>query len=318
METSSIKNLTLPAAADTHNAFDAWQRYLRTERRVSPHTIRAYTADVISFIEFLSAYHGTPTTLSLIADAPLGDFRAWLSDQARAGRGNTSRARTLSGLKNFLSFLDKNGYLHNAAARLVRTPKRPRKLPKALAADEIFTLLANTTPDTTGAPEWVAWRDRALFTLLYGCGLRIAEALSLTLRDLPGDDRYLRVVGKGSKERQVPVLPQIITALNRYRAACPMAETPDRPLFIGVKGDCLNQGMAQKAMRNLRAQLGLPESATPHALRHSFATHLLENGANLREIQDLLGHASLSTTQIYTDINAEEMLRIYKAAHPRA
>jgi len=302
----------LPAAADVMDALSAWHRYLTSERMVSPHTLRAYQSDVQSFILFLSAHHGTATTLALIADAPLGDFRGWLSTQATGGRTATSRARTLSGLKNFLKFLDKNGYLHNAAARLLRTPKRPKKLPKALAADQIFTLTANTDM----AAGWMGARDRALLTLLYGCGLRIAEALSLTFADLPRDG-YLRVIGKGRKERMVPVLPQVTSALETYLALYPFAKTSDRPVFVGVKGGVLNQGMAQKAVRTLRAALGLPDTTTPHALRHSFATHLLENGANLREIQDLLGHASLSTTQIYTDINAEELIRIYKAAHPR-
>ena len=304
----------LPVAADTMDALGAWHRYLSSERMVSPHTLRAYQADVQSFLLFLSKHHGTEVRLAMIADASLTDFRAWLSSQAGKGHTASSRARTLSGLKNFLKFLDRNGYLHNAAARLLRTPKRPKKLPKALSADQIFTLIANVD---LGGAGWITLRDRALFTLLYGCGLRIAEGLALTFADLPRDG-YLRVMGKGRKERLVPVLPQVTAALDRYLAAYPFAKTADRPLFAGVKGNALNQGMAQKCLRTLRVALDLPETATPHALRHSFATHLLENGANLREIQDLLGHASLSTTQIYTDINAEELIRIYKSAHPRA
>ena len=304
----------LPIAPDVQDAFQRWHQYLTTERHVSRHTLRAYDADVRSFLMFLSSHHGHAVQLAHLADAPLIDFRAWLARQAGAGRGASSRARTLSGLKNFLVFLDKQGLLHNAAARLVRSPKIPKKLPKALAADNIFALIENAD---TMAADWTGARDRALFTLLYGCGLRIDEALALRLVDLPRDG-YLRVMGKGSKERQVPVLPQVIAALDRYRAACPFPETADRPLFVGVKGARLNQGMAQKALRHLRIALGLPNTATPHALRHSFATHLLENGANLREIQDLLGHASLSTTQMYTDVNAEELIRIYKSAHPRA
>lgn len=304
--------LTLPAAPDMMDALTAWHRYLSTERAVSPHTLRAYSGDVHSFVQFLAHHHAAAATLGMMADAPIGDFRAWLSSQASSGRGNASRARTLSGLKNFLKFLDKNGYLHNAAAQLIRAPKLPRKLPKALSVDQTMTLIENADV----APDWTGARDRAIMTLLYGCGLRIAEALSLTLNDLPRNG-YLRVIGKGRKERQIPVLPQVIKAIDAYRAVCPFTEISTRPLFVGVKGGALNQGMAQKALRHLRAALDLPASVTPHALRHSFATHLLENGANLREIQDLLGHASLSTTQIYTDINAEELIRIYKKSHPR-
>lgn len=299
-------------AADVADAHQAWHRYLTSEKMVSPHTLRAYMGDVASFITFLSDHHGRAVTLQMVADAPITDFRGWLSAQATAGRGNASRARTLSGVKNFLKFLDKNGYLHNAAAKLVRSPKLPRKLPKALSVEETFKLLANAD----WGNDWLGARDQALLTLLYGCGLRIAEALSLTIADLPADG-YVRVIGKGRKERQVPVLPEVVRAINAYRALCPFPETPSRPLFMGIKGGVLSQTMAQRAVRYLRGALNLPASTTPHALRHSFATHLLENGANLREIQELLGHASLSTTQIYADINAEELMKVYKKSHPR-
>ena len=236
-----------------------------------------------------------------------------MSRQAMDGRGNASRARTLSGVKNFLSWMDKQGIAHNPAIKTVRTPKMPRKLPRPLHESQAFNLLAET-----GNGDWVTMRDKALFTLLYGCGLRIDEALSLDITHLPRDG-FLRVIGKGRKERQVPILPMVVDAINAYRTVCPYEEESTRPLFIGEKnGKRLNQGVAQKAMRDLRRTLALPDTATPHALRHSFATHLLQNGANLREIQELLGHASLSTTQRYTDVNAEEMMAIYRKAHPRA
>lgn len=208
--------------------------------------------------------------------------------------------------------MDKQGLAHNAAVAGLRSPKLPRKLPRPLEQGQAFRLLEQMPGD-----DWPALRDKALFTLLYGCGLRINEALSLNIEDLPHDG-YLRVMGKGRKERQVPVLKPIEDTLSAYRSAVPFAETPERPLFLGEKGKRLNQGIAQKAMRDLRRGLNLPETATPHALRHSFATHLLQNGANLREIQELLGHASLSTTQRYTDVNAEELMAVYKKAHPRA
>jgi integrase/recombinase XerC len=304
----------LSTTPDLSDALSKWHTYLRDEKHVSRHTIRAYTADVHSLIDFLSNHYGGGVAVHHLADANITDFRSYLSAQAMNGRGNTSRARTLSGIKNFLKFLDKNGIAHNAAARLVRSPKRPHTLPKALTPPESLNLMAHADDMQDG---WIGARDRAIFTLLYGCGLRIDEALSLNIADAPQNGE-LRVMGKGGKERLVPVLDIITTTINTYRAVCPFAENASRPLFVGVKGGRLNQGMAQKSMRHLRVALNLPASTTPHALRHSFATHLLQNGANLREIQKLLGHASLSTTQIYADINVEELLRVYKSAHPRA
>ena len=300
-------------ASDLAMALGEWQQWLKVEKNVSKHTLRAYQGDISQFVQFLSNHKARAISVGDVANANLSEFRSWMSRQTMNGRANASRARTLSGLKNFLSWMDKQGLAHNAAIKTVRTPKLPRKLPRPLHENQAFKVL-----EETGDGDWVALRDRALFTLLYGCGLRIDEALSLNIVDLPRDG-FLRVMGKGRKERQEPVLPMVTDALEKYRNACPYAEEGTRPLFIGEKnGKRLNQGVAQKAMRDLRRLLGLPETATPHALRHSFATHLLQNGANLREIQELLGHASLSTTQRYTDINAEEMLAIYKKAHPRA
>lgn len=310
----TIKSETIECcAADLADALAQWQQWLKVEKNVSKHTFRAYTGDLSQFVTFMSGHKGKAVSIAEVSNAGLSEFRSWMSRQAMNGRGNASRARTLSGVKNFLSWMDKQGIAHNAAIKTVRTPKLPRKLPRPLHEAQAFKLL-----EENGDGDWISMRDRALFTLLYGCGLRIDEALSLNITHLPRDG-FLRVMGKGRKERQVPVLPMVEAALKTYREACPYAETPERPLFVGAKnGKRLNQGVAQKAMRDVRRALGLPENATPHALRHSFATHLLQNGANLREIQELLGHASLSTTQRYTDVNAQEMLAIYKKAHPRA
>lgn len=305
--------MSTPAAPDLQDALTRWYDYLRAEKNLSKHTLRAYRTDVIGFIDFLMNHHGQAVSLNDLSDASLRDFRAWMSRRAMDGAGAATRARSLSGVKNFLSWLDKQGVMHNPAIKTVRTPKQPKKLPRPLSDRQAFLILDAVDDD----PSWVSLRDRALFTMLYGCGLRIDEALSLNLADLPRDG-FMTVRGKGRKERQVPVLDQVIRVLERYRAACPFAETPTRPLFLGERGKRLHQGVAQKALRDLRGVLGLPETATPHALRHSFATHLLQNGANLREIQELLGHASLSTTQRYTDVNAEELIKIYNAAHPRA
>ena len=299
-------------APDLAAALAKWRQFLQFEKNLSRHTVRAYTHDVAEFLKFLSQHQAAEISLNTLAAADLRDFRAWLSKQAVNGAGAATRARALSGVKNLLQWLDRQGTLHNATIATVRSPKKPRKLPRPLYEGQAFSLLFDLAAD-----DWITIRDKALFTLLYGCGLRIDEALSLDVRQAPHAG-FLRVMGKGRRERQVPVLSQVETALNAYRAVCPFAETPERPLFLGEKGARLHQGIAQKTMRTLRVNLGLPETATPHALRHSFATHLLANGANLREIQELLGHASLSTTQLYTELETKELMAIYKKAHPRA
>ncbi len=297
-------------AADMAEALRRWHQWLRTEKNVSRHTLRAYGHDAALFIQFLAVHHARAVSLNDLSAADIKDFRAWLSRRAIDGAGAATRARSLSGVKNLLSWLDRQGILHNAAVKNVRAPKLPRKLPRPLFQDQALSVVHQDSAD------WIEFRNNALFTLLYGCGLRIDEALALDIADLPRNG-FLRVMGKGRKERQVPVLPEVEEALNRYRPACPFPETPDRPLFMGEMGKRLNQGVAQKAMRDIRRDLSLPETATPHALRHSFATHLLQNGANLREIQELLGHASLSTTQRYTDLDMKDLMATYKKAHPR-
>lgn len=302
-------------APDLQQALQNWQDYLQHEKNVSRHTLRAYTSDISHFITFLNEHTGQTPSIKTIASSDIRDFRSWLSCKAMDGTSNASRARSLSGIKNLLHWLDKQGIAHNAAIKTLRSPKLPHKLPKPLPESQAFELIENA--GLQEKQDWIALRNTALFLLLYGCGLRIDEALSLNIENLPRDE-FLRVRGKGNKERQVPVLRIVETALQNYLATCPFPSSPERPIFLGARGQRLNQGVAQKAMRDLRTTLGLPKTATPHALRHSFATHLLQNGANLREIQELLGHASLSTTQRYTEINAEELLRIYKSAHPRA
>lgn len=303
-------------APDLAEHLKKWTDYLQYEKQVSKHTLRAYTSDIGHFVTFLCNHLGKEPGLNDLSEVGIRDFRSWMSKKAMDGTSNASRARSLSGIKNFLSWLDKNGIMHNAAINIVRSPKLPHKLPRPLQEKQTMEVLNSITIFSTSKSDWVGLRDRAIFTTLYGCGLRINEALELNISDLPREG-FLRVQGKGGKERQVPVLGIVETVLSAYRDKCPFAETSDRPLFLGTRGKRLNQGMAQKAMRDLRRVLGLPENVTPHALRHSFATHLLQNGANLREIQELLGHASLSTTQRYTEVDAKELMRIHKAAHPR-
>ena len=317
------KNDGLPAltleqcAPDLAHALTQWVDWLRYEKNLSKHTVRAYCGDVGGFITFLCDHLGRPPSIGDLSDATIREFRAWMSRRAMDGASAATRARGLSGIKNMIRWMDKSGIMHNGAIKTVRTPKLPHKLPRPLSPRQAQSVLDNAgTLSAATNDGWVGARNAALFTMLYACGLRIDEALSLDISGLPRDG-FMRVRGKGNKERQVPVLDIVNTMLARYRAQCPFAETHDRPLFIGERGKRLHQGVAQKAMRDIRIAMGLPETATPHALRHSFATHLLENGANLREIQELLGHASLSTTQRYTEVNAEELIRIHHAAHPR-
>lgn len=305
----------LPAAADLAAKYAEWVQFLTVEKRFSRHTLRAYTSDILAFLSFLTAHFGKPPSLDMLGDASIRDFRGWLAKNTAGGASAATRARALASVRNFLKWLDKNGYLHNAAIGAIRTPKQPRKLPRALPPDQ--AMRAALEADTVVDIEWVGLRDRALFTLLYGCGLRIDEALQLNFgtRPLNGE---LRVMGKGRKERLVPVLPVVQQALDDYIAACPFAMEKQSPLFRGQRGGRLNPSVAQEQMRRLRRAMNLPETLTPHALRHSFATHILVAGADLRSIQELLGHASVSTTQRYTDLDNQQLLDIYDKAHPRA
>lgn len=312
-----VKKDTLAICApDLAEHLKKWNDYLKFEKQVSKHTLRAYSTDLTHFVKFLNLHLGKQPGLNDLSEVGIRDFRSWMSKKAIDGAGNASRARSLSGVKNFLRWLDKNGIMHNASINIVRSPKLPHKLPRPLAEKQVIEVLDSIRIFTDYKDDWLALRDHALLTLLYGCGLRINEAIDLDIKDLPRDG-FLKVRGKGERERMVPVLNMVDSILNKYRAACPFTEEPERPLFIGVRGKRLNQGVAQKAMRVLRVAHGLPATVTPHALRHSFATHLLQNGANLREIQELLGHVSLSTTQRYTEVDAKELMRVHKAAHPR-
>ena len=311
-----IKSHVLALCADDlAKTLKDWSEWMSVEKNLSRHTLRAYSSDMSHFITFLFDHLGKKPCIGDIADFHLRDFRSWMARKAMDGASNASRARSLSGIKNFLSWMDKRGIAHNASIKTLRSPKLPHKLPRPLHEKQAKNLINNAS--LLEQKDWVGARNAALFTLLYGCGLRIDEALSLDIKNLPRDG-FLRVIGKGRKERQVPVLDIVEKTIRHYLALCPFEQAPQRPLFLGARGKRLNQGVAQRAMRDLRGALGLPENATPHALRHSFATHLLQNGANLREIQELLGHSSLSTTQRYTEINAEELKRIYQNAHPRA
>ncbi len=307
--------LTLAAADDLAATLPIWRNWLSIERRFSKHTVIAYSGDLTAFLAFLAGHLGHPVRLADLADSSLADFRAWLARRAATGSTAASRARAVSALRNFYGWLDRTGVLHNPRIDLLSMPKLPRSTPKPLPIADVAALL-DAAEETVDEP-WIGLRDRALFTLLYGCGLRISEALALDRSTLPLGDT-LTVLGKGKKQRMVPLLPVVAESIDAYEKSCPFKGDRDAPLFRGAKGKRLNPAIAQKAMRSLRFQLQLPSTATPHALRHSFATHLLSDGGDLRAIQELLGHSSLSTTQRYTEIETEQLLSVYRDAHPRA
>ena len=304
----------IPAAADLAREIDAWRRWLRSEKRVSSHTRAAYDIDLGAFLSFLASHLGGPVGLDDLRDLRSADFRAWLASRAMAGLEKSSTARALSVIRGFFRFLDRQDVLHNAAIGAVRGPRVPRSVPKALTTGEAEDALDGVAE--LASEPWIGARDTAVLTLLYGCGLRIGEALGLDRRIAPLG-QTLTVTGKGDKTRLVPVLPAVRRAVDEYLARCPYRLDLDGPLFVGARGKRLNPRQIQGAVQRLRGWLGLPESATPHALRHSFATHLLAGGGDLRAIQELLGHASLSTTQRYTDVDAARLMDIHRAAHPR-
>lgn len=312
-------DLPLPPVAFAPDAAAAWQgwfRELRDVRRLSDHTVRAYARDVGAFGAFLGNHLGGQVGLAALQSANISDFRAWLAQRRTTGSRSSSLARGLAAVRGFFRYLHKTGRAENMAIAMLHGPKLPHAVPKPLAPDAALATVAQAK--MLPALPWVAARDSAVLMLIYGCGLRISEALGLDRSALPLSDS-LEILGKGGKIRRVPVLPVVREAVAAYVALCPYGtQAPDRPLFVGVRGKRLNPRMVQLAMVRLRGALGLPDSATPHALRHSFATHLLGAGGDLRTIQELLGHASLSTTQRYTEVDTERLRAVYQAAHPRA
>ena len=306
------------AAPDLQHALGQWLSWLAHERRVAELTRAAYARDVAQFLSFLARHQGELPRLSSLSRLRRGDFRAWMAARQAEGIEARSLARSLSALRNLFRFLSRRGLAANGALASLRAPKLPRAVPKPLTVGEAMDVVDEVA--SLQDEDWIGKRDTAILMLLYGAGLRIGEAISLNRRDLPekGEARTLAVTGKGRKTRIVPLLPDVVTAVRAYLKACPWGGTGSDPLFMGAKGGRLNPRLVQKAMQTLRLALGLPETATPHALRHSFATHLLGAGGDLRAIQELLGHSSLSTTQRYTDVDAQHLLQVYQAAHPRA
>ncbi|KQI69300.1 recombinase XerC [Loktanella sp. 3ANDIMAR09] len=298
----------------TH-ALAGWLDHCRALNGASENTITAYRGDVLGFLAFMQTHHGDQVGLGPIARITTGDMRAWMAHERGRGVGARSLARSLSAVKTFYRWLSDREGFEPTAVLSIRAPKFTKKLPRPLEIDAARAMIDRV--ECQAAEPWVAARDVAVVTVLYGCGLRISEALSLTGRDLPLPD-ILRIKGKGGKERIVPVIPAARTAVDAYARLCPHDLTGNAPLFRGIRGGPLNPRAVQKVMEVSRLQLGLPASATPHALRHSFATHLLTAGGDLRTIQELLGHASLSTTQAYTSVDSVRLMEVYDAAHPRA
>jgi integrase/recombinase XerC len=300
-------------------AVESWLAYIGTERQLAAKTSEAYERDVSQFLAFLAVHFNRLPDMPQLLALQARDVRAFLAARRGEGVGSRSLSRTLSALRMFYKFLERRGYGKNDAIRAVALPKLPHSVPKPLTAPKATALVDGADIAAADQPEWIVVRDTAVLALLYGSGLRISEALSLKRKDAPTKGRdMLRVTGKGSKTRVVPVLPIAREAVELYLKLCPMGLGSDDPLFVGAQGKQLSPRIIQLRIAKARAVLGLPETATPHALRHSFATHLLGAGADLRSIQELLGHASLSTTQGYTEVDREHLLKTYQSAHPRA
>jgi len=294
-----------------------WLAHLGAERRMSPKTIEAYRRDVLQFLAFLAGHLGGAPSLKELAALAPADVRAFMAARRAAGIGSRSLMRTLAGTRAFARFLEKNGNGKVGALTAVRGPKLDKTLPRPLTAAAAKGMADPDIAAGDGREVWIHARDAAVLALLYGCGLRISEALGLKRGDFGGRDT-VTVMGKGRKQRMVPLFPQVQKLVAAYIALCPFELPEEGPLFVGAKGGPLSPRLVQLAMARLRGALGLPETATPHALRHSFATHLLAGGGDLRSIQELLGHASLSTTQIYTAVDSDRLLEAYRSAHPRA
>ncbi|WP_429815003.1 tyrosine recombinase XerC [Ensifer sp. B1-9] len=293
-----------------------WLDGLMRERRLSDNTVEAYERDTRQFLTFLTGHLAGPPRLSDIRTLRPADLRGFLAQRRKGGAGARTLGRGLAGLRSFLRFLERNGLANAAGATAVRSPKQPKSLPKPLTDREALNVV--TSEAQLAEEPWIAARNAAVLTLLYGCGLRISEALGLTSGDFAGGPSSLRILGKGGKTRLVPLIQAARDAVAAYVKLCPYRPAADEPLFRGARGAKLQPAIIQREMQKLRGALGLPDTATPHALRHSFATHLLAGGGDLRTIQELLGHASLSTTQVYTGVDSARLLEIYDRAHPRA
>lgn len=316
----SERRLVFPqAASDLSCEAQAWVQHLAAQRRVSPLTVDAYTRDLTQFFSFLTDHLGQLPSLSAFAELKPADLRAFMAKRRGQGVESRSLMRALAALRSFARHLEREGKGQAAAFVAVRSPKIARSLPKPISARAAIDMMDVSTRAGETREPWILARDAAVIGLLYGAGLRISEALSIRRKDAPNaKSDSVTVIGKGSKTRSVPVIRPVFEAIEAYLNLCPYTLSADGPLFVGAKGGPLSPRIIQLAVEHLRGALGLPDSATPHALRHSFATHLLANGGDLRAIQELLGHASLSTTQIYTAVDGARLMEAWRSAHPRA
>lgn len=307
-----VETLISPAL---ESALRSWLETQKTLKGYAENTLKAYHGDVVGFIAFMSLHYGQTSGLGPLARITVKDMRGWMAQLRSQQISARSLARKLSAVKNFYVWLAAREGFEPTAVLSLRAPKFQTKLPRPLS--EKAALAVVETVEFQSPKSWVGARDVAVVTLLYGAGLRISEALSLRRVQAPLP-AVLKIVGKGGKERLVPVIAAARVAVENYLQLCPHATTPESPLFLGVRGGTVSPRLVQKAMQQTRMQLGLPSTATPHALRHSFATHLLSAGGDLRAIQELLGHSSLSTTQAYTSVDSARLLEVYKKAHPKA
>jgi integrase/recombinase XerC len=311
-----MQEFLISAKPDLAQARQDWLGSLGGERRLSAETVESYERDTRQFLQFMTGHCGGPPGISDISGLRPADLRSFLASRRNAGAGPRTLARGLAGVRSLLRFLEKSGMASAAGASAMRAPRQPKSLPKPLTVADARRVVSES--EQLAEEPWIAARNAAVLTLLYGLGLRISEALGLKSGDFGDTETALRITGKGNKTRIAPVLPVAREAVAEYRRLCPYHLVADQPLFRGAKGGPLNPAVVQREMARLRSALNLPDTATPHALRHSFATHLLGRGGDLRMIQELLGHASLSTTQIYTGVDTARLLDIYASAHPRA
>jgi integrase/recombinase XerC len=321
MAQPAIEPIELPSADETVvREITRWLTHLRAERRLSPKTLEAYARDLRQCLDFLCEHWGTRVTLARFSLLEATDIRAFMAMRRADDIASRSLMRALAGLRSFGRFLEREGKGKVGALSAIRAPKIGKSLPKPLPMASAKRLADADERAGEARETWILARDAAVMALLYGSGLRISEALSLNRRDVPrpGEGDVLIITGKGNKTRMVPVLQNVLALIAEYVGMCPHGLAQDAPIFVGARGGPLSPRIIQLTMERMRGALGLPDSATPHALRHSFATHLLSRGGDLRAIQELLGHASLSTTQIYTGIDSERLLEVYRSAHPRS
>lgn len=298
------------ADSKTIELITQWRQWLKNERRYSSHTVDAYARDLSFFINFISDKN---ITIDTLRNLEVRDFRRFISARAAKHLEKSSLAREISSIKNFFRWLNKNNILKNSAISIISSPRRNKSLPKAVDSEDLFEIINNSV--ILNHDPWQGLRDKAVLLLLYGCGLRISEAIALNICDICSANDFLIIKGKGNKERIVPLLPTIVSAIEEYLHATPYKLAPDDALFIGARGERLSPRIIQRLLQKIRSYMGLADTVTPHALRHSFATHLLAEGTDLRSIQELLGHASLTTTQRYTDVQTETLKREYAKAY---